>query len=69
MRQQNTKTTQLRRLLMLRWLLQLRWLRLAYHVRATTTHARALRVAVRALSVEPVPARGFLCGREARVAA
>ena len=47
--------------------LQLRWLRLKRHLRSTSTSARALRDAARAL--EGAPVRRRLCGRAARLAA
>ena len=49
--------------------LQLRWLRLKRHLRSTSTSARALRDAARAVSGEAVPVRRSLCGRPARLAA
>ena len=52
--------------------LQLRWLRLKRHLRSTSTSARALRDAARAMSGEPTPVRTrrSLCsGRPARLAA
>ena len=49
--------------------LQLRWLRLKRHLRSTSTSARALRDAARALDGEPVRARRRLCGGPARLAA
>jgi hypothetical protein len=51
--------------------LQLRWLRLKRHLRSTSTSARALRDAARAMSGEllPVRTRRRLCGRPARLAA
>jgi len=42
--------------------LQLRWLRLKRHLRSTSTSARALRDAARAMNGEPVAVRRRLCG-------
>ena len=42
--------------------LQLRWLRLKRHLRSTSTSARALRDAARAMNGEPVRVRRCLCG-------
>jgi len=49
--------------------LQLRWLRLKRHLRSTSTSARALRDAARAMSDEPTPLRRRLCGGAASLAA
>ena len=49
--------------------LQLRWLRLKRHLRSTSTSARALRDAARAMSDEPTPVRRRLCGGAASLAA
>jgi hypothetical protein len=49
--------------------LQLRWLRLKRHLRSTSTNARALRDAARAMNGEPVRARRRLCGGDGRLAA
>jgi hypothetical protein len=50
--------------------LQLRWLRLKRHLRSTSTSARALRDAARALGGEPPRTRRrFLCDGDARLAA
>ena len=50
-------------------ILQLRWLRLKRHLRSTSTSARALRDAARAMNGEPVRARRRLCGGAASLAA
>ena len=49
--------------------LQLRWLRLKRHLRSTSTSARALRDAARAMSEEAAPVRRRLCGGAASLAA
>ena len=49
--------------------LQLRWLRLKRHLRSTSTSARALRDAARAMSGDPAPDRRRLCGGATRLAA
>ncbi len=49
--------------------LRLRWLRLKRHLRSTSTSARALRDAARALDGEPARAWRRLCGGPARLAA
>ena len=49
--------------------LQLRWLRLKRHLKSTSTSARALRDAARAMGEEPTPARRRLCGGTASLAA
>jgi hypothetical protein len=49
--------------------LQLRWLRLKRHLKSTSTSARALRDAARAMGEEPTPARRRLCGGATSLAA
>ena len=49
--------------------LQLRWLRLKRHLKSTSTSARALRDAARALGEEPTLARRQLCGGASSLAA
>ena len=49
--------------------LQLRWLRLKRHLRSTSTSARALRDAARAMNGETLPERRRLCGGPTSLAA